>query len=167
MGVGKSLGPGAARMEPAGRGARRGRGPELGALLQGAVPQAVRAGSGGGPARWECHFLAQVPGTFTASRGVFFEGVFPLLRREGELSGVRLPEAGVAESWGRPAAARRGDRPGGLPWVLRPARAVQSSDGLGRTKTQHPVSLAALTPSFSCLTSHCTDHPAQEMLEGS
>lgn len=153
---GRAWAPGQRAWSP--RGAEPGAGaePELhGALLQGrgAAGRAELAAAAGRRAGSATSSLG-VPGTFTASRGVFF-GCFPLLRREGELSGVRLPEArGVAESAGRPAAARGAETArGGLPWVLRPARAVQSSDGLGRTKTQHPVSLARPHAFlFSCLT---------------
>ena len=111
---GRAWAPGQRAWSP--RGAEPGAGaePELhGALLQGrgAAGRAELAAAAGRRAGSATSSLG-VPGTFTASRGVFF-GCFPPLRREGELSGVRLLEAqGVAESAGQPAAARGAARGG-------------------------------------------------------
>lgn len=148
---GRAWAPGQRAWSP--RGAEPGAGaePELhGALLQGrgAAGRAELAAAAGRRAGSATSSLG-VPGTFTASRGVFF-GCFPLLRREGELSGVRLPEArGVAESAGRPAAARGAETARGGCRGSSARRALSSLQTAWVGRKPSILSLSpALTPSF-------------------
>lgn len=129
----------------------RGAEPELhGALLQGrgAAGRAELAAAAGRRAGTATSSLG-VPGTFTASRGVFF-GCFPPLRREGELSGVRLLEArGVAESAGQPAAARGAETARGGCRGSSARRALSSLQTAWGGRKSSILSLSpALTPSF-------------------
>lgn len=121
-----------------------------------AVPQAVRswqrrrAGALGVPLpHLESPGLSRPPAV--SSSGVFLS--FGGRASSPESAFSKPGEWPRAQGSRRRRGARRPPGGGGLPWVLRPARAVQSSDGLGRTKTQHPVSLARPHAFlFSCLT---------------
>lgn len=148
---GRAWAPGQRAWSP--RGAEPGAGaePELhGALLQGrgAAGRAELAAAAGRRAGSATSSLG-VPGTFTASRGVFF-GCFPPLRREGELSGVRLLEAqGVAESAGQPAAARGAGIARGGCRGSSARRALSSLQTAWVGRKPSILSLSpALTPSF-------------------
>lgn len=148
---GRAWAPGQRAWSP--RGAEPGAGaePELhGALLQGrgAAGRAELAAAAGRRTGSATSSLG-VPGTFTASRGVFF-GCFPPFRREGELSGVRLLEArGVAESAGQPAAARGAEtvRGGCGGSSARRALSCLQTAWVGRKPSILSLS-PALTPSF-------------------
>lgn len=114
MGVGKSLGPGQRAWSPQGAEPGAGAEPEIhGALLQGrGTAGRVELAAAGRRAGSVTSSLG-VPGTFTGSRGVF--GCSPPLWREGELSGPSSRSPGVAESAGKPAAARGAGTARGLP----------------------------------------------------
>lgn len=102
-----------------------------------AVPEAVQSWQLQAGSLGSVTSSLRVPGTFTASCGVF--GRFPPPGGRASLAFRLSGRPGRARGTRRPRGARRQR---GVPWVLLPAPAVLPSDGFGKTKSKHPVSLA-------------------------